>query len=146
MTIFVSAASPSEHRTHTDTRPNIGHGSERHDRLQRGTFPDIPLLSHGIVLTSLASRSQFAGLWKYIKDWQNVYRHFDRDRSGSIDTNELHDALRQFGYNLSPQLLQLVERKYGEPPQLYLPSPLSLHPSSFALLFLLRTPVKFAEC
>ncbi|KAI0653352.1 hypothetical protein C8Q70DRAFT_1037099 [Cubamyces menziesii] len=56
--------------------------------------------------------NEFAGLWKYIKDWQNVYRHFDRDRSGSIDTNELHEALRQFGYNLSPQLIQLVERKY----------------------------------
>ncbi|KAI0774929.1 hypothetical protein BD413DRAFT_537763 [Trametes elegans] len=60
--------------------------------------------------------NEFAGLWKYIKDWQNVYRHFDRDQSGSIDTAELQDALRQFGYNLSPPLLQLVERKYGESP------------------------------
>ena len=58
--------------------------------------------------------NEFSGLWKYIKDWQNVYRHFDRDRSGSIDTNELNAALRQFGYNLSPQLLRLVEAKYGE--------------------------------
>lgn len=57
--------------------------------------------------------NEFAGLWKYIKDWQNVFRHFDRDRSGSIDGRELHDALRQFGYNLSPALLQLVERKYA---------------------------------
>ncbi|KAH9851150.1 hypothetical protein C2E23DRAFT_260991 [Lenzites betulinus] len=56
--------------------------------------------------------NEFSGLWKYIKDWQNVYRHFDRDQSGSIDRTELADALRQFGYNLSPQLLQLVERKY----------------------------------
>ncbi|KAI0669499.1 hypothetical protein C8Q78DRAFT_1040244 [Trametes maxima] len=60
--------------------------------------------------------NEFAGLWKYIKDWQNVYRHFDRDQSGSIDSNELQDALRQFGYNLSPQLLHLVERKYGSGP------------------------------
>ncbi|KAI0819208.1 hypothetical protein BC628DRAFT_1404098 [Trametes gibbosa] len=60
--------------------------------------------------------NEFSGLWKYIKDWQNVYRHFDRDQSGSIDRNELADALRQFGYNLSPQLLQLVERKYGSGP------------------------------
>ena len=40
---------------------------------------------------------QFAGLWKYIKDWQNVFRHFDRDRSGSIDGAELNQALAQFG-------------------------------------------------
>ncbi|KAI0941496.1 hypothetical protein AcW1_003370 [Taiwanofungus camphoratus] len=57
--------------------------------------------------------NEFAGLWKYIKDWQNVYRHFDRDRSGSIDVQELREALAQFGYSLSPQMLNLVERKYG---------------------------------
>lgn len=56
--------------------------------------------------------NEFSGLWKYIKDWQNVYRHFDRDRSGSIDGQELHQALQQFGYNLSPQLLRLIEAKY----------------------------------
>jgi len=57
--------------------------------------------------------NEFAGLWKYIKDWQNVFKHFDRDRSGSIDGNELRDALAQFGYNLSPHLLVLVQRKYA---------------------------------
>ncbi|KAM5537918.1 hypothetical protein V8D89_008394, partial [Ganoderma adspersum] len=56
--------------------------------------------------------NEFSGLWKYIKDWQNVYRHFDRDRSGSIDGQELHHALQQFGYNLSPALLRLLEAKY----------------------------------
>jgi len=56
--------------------------------------------------------NEFAGLWKYVKDWQNVFRHFDRDRSGSIDEHELRDALTQFGYNLSPQLLTLVQKKY----------------------------------
>jgi len=57
--------------------------------------------------------NEFAGLWKYIKDWQNVFKHFDRDRSGSIDGGELRDALAQFGYNLSPHLLVLVQRKYA---------------------------------
>jgi len=57
--------------------------------------------------------NEFAGLWKYIKDWQNVFRHFDRDRSGSIDGQELRDALTQFGYNLSPHLLDMVQRKYA---------------------------------
>lgn len=57
--------------------------------------------------------NEFSGLWKYIKDWQNVFRHFDRDRSGSIDGSELREALGQFGYNLSPQLLDLLQRKYA---------------------------------
>jgi Ca2+-binding EF-hand superfamily protein len=56
--------------------------------------------------------NEFSGLWKYIKDWQNVFKHFDRDRSGSIDGAELRDALAQFGFNLSPPLLDLVQKKY----------------------------------
>ena len=57
--------------------------------------------------------AEFAGLWKYISDWQNVFRHFDRDRSGSIEGQELTEAFRSFGYNLAPSLLTLVEHKYG---------------------------------
>ncbi|TBU50658.1 EF-hand protein [Dichomitus squalens] len=60
--------------------------------------------------------NEFAGLWKYIQDWQNVFRHFDRDRSGSIEGAELSEALRSFGYNLSPTLLSLLEQKYASGP------------------------------
>ncbi|PVF97452.1 EF-hand [Serendipita vermifera] len=55
----------------------------------------------------------FQDLLKYITDWQNVFTHFDKDRSGTIQGHELSTALSQFGYNLSPQLLHLLERKYG---------------------------------
>jgi len=57
--------------------------------------------------------SEFSGLWKYIKDWQGVFKHFDRDQSGSIDSNELTQALQQFGYNLPRHLVGLIQRKYG---------------------------------
>lgn len=74
---------------------------------------------------------EFAGLWKYISDWQNVFRHFDQDGSGqcsmilpcvssisnsiigSIDGHELANALRSFGYNLSLSIISLIEQKYG---------------------------------
>ncbi|KAJ6500496.1 hypothetical protein C8R45DRAFT_71296 [Mycena sanguinolenta] len=56
---------------------------------------------------------EFVGLWKYISDWQNVFRHFDRDGSGSIEGRELAEAMKSFGYNLSPAVLTLVERKYA---------------------------------
>ena len=58
--------------------------------------------------------TEFTGLWKYISDWRHVFTRFDRDRSGSIDGRELTDALRSFGYNLSPVLLTSIEHKYGE--------------------------------
>ncbi|KAH9180312.1 hypothetical protein EDB89DRAFT_2216779 [Lactarius sanguifluus] len=60
--------------------------------------------------------AEFSGLWKYISDWQGVFRHFDRDRSGSIDGHELSEALRTFGYNLAPSLLVLIEQKYASAP------------------------------
>ncbi|KAF9443888.1 EF-hand [Macrolepiota fuliginosa MF-IS2] len=56
--------------------------------------------------------NEFSGLWKYIKDWQNVFKHFDHDRSGSIDGQELQQALRQFGFNLAPAMVDLVQKKY----------------------------------
>ena len=40
--------------------------------------------------------------------------HFDSDHSGSIEGPELSNALNQFGYNLSPQIVRLVVQKYGE--------------------------------
>jgi Ca2+-binding EF-hand superfamily protein len=58
---------------------------------------------------------EFTGLWKYISEWQGVFRHFDKDRSGTIDGHELAEALRSFGYRLAPSLLTLIEQKYGKP-------------------------------
>src|SRR6218665_734913 len=48
---------------------------------------------------------EFQGLWKYVTDWQNCFRSFDRDNSGSIDRNEMKAALTTFGwssYSASP--------------------------------------------
>jgi len=64
-------------------------------------------------ITYTISCAEFAALWKYIAEWQRVFKHFDRDHSGSIEGHELAEALRSFGYNLSPSLLQTLELKYG---------------------------------
>ncbi|CAN0072351.1 programmed cell death protein 6 [Lethenteron reissneri] len=52
--------------------------------------------------------AEFAGLWKYVTDWQGVFRSFDRDNSGFIDKQELKGALSSFGYRFSDQLLDLL--------------------------------------
>ena len=59
------------------------------------------------------SLSEFAGLWKYISDWQGVFRHFDRDGSGTIDGDELANAFANFGHNLAPETLAQIQEKYG---------------------------------
>lgn len=54
----------------------------------------------------------FGALWKYVTDWQNCFRSFDRDNSGNIDRNELKTALTSFGYRLSEHLVDMLVRKY----------------------------------
>ncbi|XP_046397707.1 programmed cell death protein 6 [Ischnura elegans] len=58
------------------------------------------------------SFEDFGALWKYVTDWQNCFRSFDRDNSGNIDQNELKTALTTFGYRLSDQIVGLLVRKY----------------------------------
>ncbi|KAF8327915.1 uncharacterized protein EI90DRAFT_3281430 [Cantharellus anzutake] len=60
--------------------------------------------------------TEFAGLWKYIEEWQKVFHHFDADNSGTIDSQELSNALRQFGYNLNHRLLGLLQSKFESLP------------------------------
>ncbi|XP_058805950.1 programmed cell death protein 6 isoform X2 [Phymastichus coffea] len=58
------------------------------------------------------SFEEFGALWKYVTDWQNCFRSFDRDGSGNIDRNELKTALTSFGYRLSDNLISTLMRKY----------------------------------
>ncbi|XP_050295407.1 programmed cell death protein 6 [Anthonomus grandis grandis] len=54
----------------------------------------------------------FGALWKYVTDWQNCFRSFDRDNSGNIDRDELKTALTSFGYRLSDNLINIMVRKF----------------------------------
>ncbi|KAH7970558.1 hypothetical protein HPB49_010415 [Dermacentor silvarum] len=62
--------------------------------------------------TGTVSFDEFVSLWKYINDWLRCFQDFDKDRSGSIDRNELRDALTSFGYRLSVETVDLLLRKY----------------------------------
>ena len=55
---------------------------------------------------------EFGALWKYVTDWQNCFRSFDRDNSGNIDRNELKTALTNFGYRLNDNIIDMLIRKY----------------------------------
>ncbi|KAJ2320741.1 hypothetical protein IWW52_001180 [Coemansia sp. RSA 2704] len=55
---------------------------------------------------------EFVGLWHYIEDWKKCFRRFDADNSGTIDRNELFQALSAFGFRVSQQVVDLLLRKY----------------------------------
>lgn len=58
------------------------------------------------------SFDDFGALWKYITDWQNCFRSFDKDNSGNIDRNELRAALQTFGYNLNDSTVTTMLQKF----------------------------------
>ena len=127
-----------------------GHRSERNDWFQRGLNVALPQSGTLLIVdhhassqaSSSTSRSVTASLVSsplvlhqlnvIDQDWLNVFWYFDRDHSGTIDGNELKQALERFGCalyfhpvssgvftfracrytNFSPQLMQLIEKKY----------------------------------
>ncbi|KAJ8041476.1 Programmed cell death protein 6 [Holothuria leucospilota] len=62
--------------------------------------------------TGTINFQEFGSLWKYITDWQNTFRSYDRDNSGSIDKHELKTALTNFGYRLSDRFYDILIRKF----------------------------------
>ncbi|KAI8325030.1 EF-hand [Martensiomyces pterosporus] len=58
------------------------------------------------------SFDEFVGLWRYIEEWRQCFRTFDRDNSGTIDRGELHQAFNAFGFRVSPQIVDMLVRKY----------------------------------
>ncbi|CAH1958002.1 unnamed protein product [Acanthoscelides obtectus] len=58
------------------------------------------------------SFEDFGALWKYVTDWQNCFRSFDRDNSGNINREELKTALTSFGYRLSDNVINIILRKF----------------------------------
>uniref|UniRef100_A0A3P9K795 Peflin n=1 Tax=Oryzias latipes TaxID=8090 RepID=A0A3P9K795_ORYLA len=54
----------------------------------------------------------FSALWDYMQRWRALFQQYDRDGSGSISGTELHQALVQMGYNLSPQFSEAVVQRF----------------------------------
>lgn len=58
--------------------------------------------------------NEFKELWAALNQWKTTFMNFDRDRSGTIEGHELHQAVTSFGYNLSPNALNVLLGRYGE--------------------------------
>ncbi|XP_072885495.1 calpain small subunit 1b [Hemitrygon akajei] len=56
---------------------------------------------------------EFKYLWEKIKKWQAVYKQFDADCSGTINSQELPGAFKAAGYPLNDDLYRLLYRRYA---------------------------------
>ncbi|KAM9383619.1 peflin [Pholidichthys leucotaenia] len=54
----------------------------------------------------------FSALWDFMQRWRAVFQQYDKDRSGTISGNELHQALAQMGYKLTPQFSEALVRRF----------------------------------
>ncbi|KAF7658236.1 hypothetical protein LDENG_00015630 [Lucifuga dentata] len=55
----------------------------------------------------------FSALWDFMQQWRALFQQYDRDRSGCISAMELHQALAQMGYNLSPQFSETLVGRFS---------------------------------
>ncbi|XP_041665592.1 peflin [Cheilinus undulatus] len=55
----------------------------------------------------------FSALWEFMQRWRALFQQYDRDRSGTISSTELHQALAQMGYNLSPQFSEILVQRFS---------------------------------
>jgi len=58
--------------------------------------------------------NEFKEMWNILHQWKNTFMQYDRDRSGTIDPQEMHTALQSFGYRLSPQALNIIIATSGD--------------------------------
>ncbi|XP_022099865.1 sorcin-like isoform X2 [Acanthaster planci] len=57
--------------------------------------------------------NEFKELWNVLNQWKASFLTTDRDRSGTLEPHELHHALLNFGYNLSPNALGAIIRRFA---------------------------------
>uniref|UniRef100_A0A673VXT5 Programmed cell death protein 6 n=1 Tax=Salmo trutta TaxID=8032 RepID=A0A673VXT5_SALTR len=91
----------------TELQQALSNGTSLPSPLDLNTSSSFQHLNKGGV-----NFNEFAGVWKYITDWQNIFRTYDRDNSGFIDKNELKQALTGFGYRLSDQFYNTLIEKF----------------------------------
>ncbi|KAL7644600.1 UNVERIFIED_CONTAM: hypothetical protein RMT77_004139 [Armadillidium vulgare] len=58
------------------------------------------------------SFNDFGALWKYVVDWQNCFKTYDRDNSGNISKDELKTALTTFGYRFSDPFYNVLMTRF----------------------------------
>lgn len=57
--------------------------------------------------------NEFKDLWQALNGWKQTFLSYDRDRSGTVEANELQHAITSMGFNLSPQAMNIIMKRYS---------------------------------
>ncbi|XP_011796499.1 PREDICTED: calpain-3 isoform X3 [Colobus angolensis palliatus] len=57
---------------------------------------------------------EFHHLWNKIKAWQKIFKHYDTDQSGTINSYEMRNAVNDAGFRLNNQLYDIITMRYAD--------------------------------
>ncbi|NXX88576.1 CAN3 protein, partial [Centropus bengalensis] len=57
---------------------------------------------------------EFRHLWDKIKSWQKIFRRYDMDHSGTINSYEMRNAVKDAGFRLNNQLYDIITMRYAD--------------------------------
>ncbi|XP_031717409.1 calpain-3b isoform X2 [Anarrhichthys ocellatus] len=64
--------------------------------------------------TGKLNLQEFKHLWKKIKEWQLIFKRYDKDKSGSISSFEMRNAVNDAGCHLNKQLYDIIAMRYAD--------------------------------
>lgn len=56
---------------------------------------------------------EYKEMWVAVSQWKQTFQSHDADRSGTVEPQELHNAIKTWGYELSPQAVNIIVRRYS---------------------------------
>ncbi|XP_055088061.1 calpain-3b isoform X1 [Periophthalmus magnuspinnatus] len=64
--------------------------------------------------TGKLNLQEFKHLWKKIKQWQVIFKKYDKDKSSSISSFEMRNAVNEAGFHLNNQLYNIIALRYAD--------------------------------
>uniref|UniRef100_A0A8C5GJF6 Calpain-3 n=1 Tax=Gouania willdenowi TaxID=441366 RepID=A0A8C5GJF6_GOUWI len=63
--------------------------------------------------TGRLNLQEFRHLWNKIKQWQGIFKHYNADQSGTINSYEMRNAVNDAGFRLNNQLYDIITMRYA---------------------------------
>ncbi|XP_069029830.1 calpain-3b isoform X1 [Embiotoca jacksoni] len=64
--------------------------------------------------TGRLNLQEFKHLWKKIKEWQLIFKRYDKDKSCCISSFEMRNAVHDAGFHLNKQLYDIIAMRYAD--------------------------------
>ncbi|KAL4617156.1 sorcin isoform X2 [Arapaima gigas] len=78
-----------------------------------GTEPSGTLTTPQRDSSHMMGFNEFKELWSVLHAWKQHFMAIDRDQSGTVDPQEMHQAISSMGFRLSPQAMNGMILRYS---------------------------------